>query len=82
LIRLQQTGEEEEFWMCLMRSVIRSTRAEWPYSGERPHLILAGKKGKQEVTVEIYFDPFDDDKPSTVFDVNFGGWRENLTDEE
>jgi hypothetical protein len=47
-----------------------------PDYGKQPHLILEGKKGKREVVVEIYFEPFEDDEPNTIFDVNFGGWRE------
>jgi hypothetical protein len=52
-----------------------------PYYGQQPHLILEGKKGKREVVVEIYFEPFEDDEPNTIFDVNSGGWREKRTDE-
>jgi len=52
-----------------------------PDYGQRPHLILEGKKGKREVVVEIYFEPFEDDEPNTIFDVNFGSWREKRTDE-
>ena len=50
-----------------------------------PHtsrLTLIGKKGKREVVVEIYFAPFENDEATTVFDANFGGWREKRTDEE
>jgi hypothetical protein len=50
-----------------------------PNYGEEPRLILVGTKGKREVVVEIYFEPFDDD-PQTIFDVNLGGWREKRTD--
>jgi hypothetical protein len=46
-----------------------------------PHLTLTGKKGKREVVVEIYFEPFDDDEAETIFDVNIGGWRDKRTDE-
>ena len=53
-----------------------------PDYGEEPHLTLMGKKGKREVVVEIYFEPFDDDEPSTIFDVNLGGWREKETEED
>jgi hypothetical protein len=35
-----------------------------------------GKKGKREVVVSIYFEPFDEDEPETIFDVNSGGWRD------
>jgi hypothetical protein len=45
-----------------------------PDYGERPRLTLTGKKGKHEVVVEIYFEPFEDDEPQTVFDVNRGVW--------
>jgi len=37
------------------------------YGGEA-HLTLIGKKGKREVVVEVYFEPFEDDEPSTVLD--------------
>jgi hypothetical protein len=53
-----------------------------PDYGERPRLTLVGTKGKHEVVVEVYFEPFDDDEPQTVFDVNLGGWREKGTEEE
>jgi len=36
-----------------------------PDYGQRPHLTLEGKKGKREVLVEIYFEPFDDDEANT-----------------
>jgi hypothetical protein len=52
-----------------------------PDYGKAPHLTLVGKKGKREVVVEIYFEPFEDDQASTIFDVNLGGWREKGTDE-
>ena len=51
-----------------------------PDYGEEPHLTLAGTKGGHEVVVEIYFAPFEDDEPSTVFDVNVGGWRDKQED--
>lgn len=47
-----------------------------PDYGEEPHLTLVGKKGKREVVIEIYFEPFGDDEPQTIFDVNDGSWRE------
>ena len=47
-----------------------------PDYGEEPHLTLAGKKGRREITVQVYFAPFEDAEPETVFDVNRGGWRE------
>ena len=53
-----------------------------PDYGERPHLMLVGKKGKREIVVEIYFEPFDDDEPETIFDVNFGGWRNKRTEQD
>src|SRR6202022_1540941 len=34
-----------------------------PDYGEEPHLTLMGKKGKREVVVEIYFEPFEEDEP-------------------
>jgi len=37
-------------------------------------------KGKREVVVEIYFEPFEGDRAVTVFDVNIGCWRERQTD--
>jgi hypothetical protein len=51
-----------------------------PDYGERPHLTLEGKKGKREILVEIYFEPFDDDEANTVFDVNCRSWREMRAD--
>ena len=50
-----------------------------PDYGNEPHLVLVGKKGEQEVVVEIYFEAFEDDEPGAIFDVNFGGWREKRT---
>src|ERR1700732_2454229 len=44
-----------------------------PDYGDEPHLTLVGKKGKREVVIEIYFEPFEDDEPETIFDVNLGG---------
>jgi hypothetical protein len=52
-----------------------------PDYGERPHLTLVGKKGGHEVVVEIFFQPFEDAEPDTVFDVNLGGWRDKRPDE-
>ena len=51
-----------------------------PDYGDRPRLTLAGKKGKHEVIVEIYFEPFEHDEPTTVFDVNGGAWRDRQTE--
>ena len=48
--------------------------------GREPHLTLAGKKGKREVVVEVYFEPFEDEEASTIFHVNLGGWRQKETD--
>jgi hypothetical protein len=53
-----------------------------PDYGREPHLTLAGKKGKREVVIEIYFEPFEDDEASTIFDVNVGGWRHKRADED
>ena len=53
-----------------------------PDYGEEPRLTLIGTKGKHEVVVEIYFEPFGDDEAQTVFDANFGGWREKRTGAE
>ena len=52
-----------------------------PDYGREPHLILAGKKGKREVVVEIYFESFEDDEPQTVFDVSLSHWRHKQSDE-
>jgi hypothetical protein len=51
-----------------------------PDNGNEPHLTLEGKKGKREIVVEVYITPFEDDEPSTVFDVNIGGWRDKQED--
>jgi hypothetical protein len=51
-----------------------------PDYGENPHLTLEGKKGKRDIVIEIYFAPFADDEPDTVFDVNQGSWREKHRD--
>src|SRR5438876_8367336 len=51
-----------------------------PDYGERPHLTLVGKKGKREIVVEVYFEPFEDAGPESVFDVNDGSWREKRSD--
>ena len=53
-----------------------------PDYGKDAHLTLAGKKGKREVVIEIYFEPFEDDEPNTVFDVNVGTWRAKRRDTE
>src|SRR6516225_9758749 len=52
-----------------------------PDYGERPHLTLVGKKGKREIVVEVFFEPFEDAEPESVFDVNAGSWRERRNDE-
>src|SRR5277367_658349 len=38
-----------------------------PDYGEAPHLALIGKKGPTEVVVEIFFEPFENDEPNTIF---------------
>jgi hypothetical protein len=43
---------------------------------------FVGKKGKREVVIEIYFEPFEDDEADTVFDVNVGSWLEKRRDTE
>ncbi|HZZ78314.1 MAG TPA: hypothetical protein VFE62_07335 [Gemmataceae bacterium] len=53
-----------------------------PNFGDEPHLTLTGKKGKREIVIQIYFEPFDDDEPETIFDVNMGGWRDKRPDED
>ena len=53
-----------------------------PDYGKEPHLTLVGKKGKREVVVEVYFEPFAEDEPNTIFDVNSGRWRDKETDEQ
>jgi len=53
-----------------------------PDYGNAPHLVLDGKKGEQEVVVQVYFEPFEDDEPHSIFDVNLGSWRDKETDEE
>ena len=52
-----------------------------PDFGREPHLTLVGKKGKREVVVEVYFEPFEDEEAHTIFDVNFGAWRNKQSDE-
>ncbi len=52
-----------------------------PDYGNEPHLLLVGKKGKREVVVEVHFEPFEDDDPQTIFDVNRGGWRDKQAGE-
>jgi hypothetical protein len=49
--------------------------------GAESRLLLVGKKRQHAVVVEVYFAPFADDQPSTVFDVHRGGWRDRRTDE-
>lgn len=51
-----------------------------PDYGNEPRLTLVGKKGKREVVVEVFVEPFEDDEPQTIFDVNFGAWREKRAD--
>ncbi len=53
-----------------------------PNYGEEPHLTLEGKKGEREIVVQIYFVPFADAEPHSVFDVNFGGWRDKRMEEK
>ena len=53
-----------------------------PDDGEEPHLTLAGKKGRREIIVQVYFAPFEDAEPETVFDVNRGSWREKRAEQE
>jgi hypothetical protein len=53
-----------------------------PDYGQEPHLTLAGKKGRREITVQVYFAPFEDAEPETVFDVTRGNWREKRAGEE
>ena len=52
-----------------------------PDYGEEPHLTLVGKKGKRGVVVEVYFEPFDDGEPATVFDVNRGAWLDKCMED-
>jgi hypothetical protein len=47
-----------------------------PDYGRRPCLTLVGKRGQHEVAIEVFFEPFDDDPPQAIYDVNSGGWRE------
>jgi hypothetical protein len=53
-----------------------------PDYGEHPHLTLVGKKGEHEVVIQIFFEPFEDAEPDTVFDANLGGWRDKRASEE
>jgi hypothetical protein len=53
-----------------------------PNGGDNPHLTLVGKRAGRDVVVEVYLVPFDDDGPSTVFDVNTGSWRDKPPDAE
>jgi hypothetical protein len=53
-----------------------------PDHGQEPRLILCGRKGKREVVVEVYFEPFEDDVPGAVFDVNQGSWRDKQSEED
>jgi hypothetical protein len=52
-----------------------------PDEGQNPHLLLEGTKGQREVVVEIYFEPFADEAPQTIFDVNVGGFRQKRLDQ-
>lgn len=53
-----------------------------PDYGNDSHLLLVGNKGKREVVVQIYFEPFEDDDPQTIFDANQGSSRQKEPDEE
>ena len=53
-----------------------------PDDGDRPHLTLTGYRGTHEVVVEIHFEPFEDDEPQTIFDVNSGAWTEKGAGED
>ena len=46
-----------------------------PDFGNEAHLTLIGRKGKHDVVIEIFVEPFRDDDPETIFDVNSGAWR-------
>jgi hypothetical protein len=64
---------------CL--DVIESFTYDGDY-GDMPRLTLEGKKGKRAMVVEVYFEPFDEEEPATIFDVNSGGWREKRLGED
>jgi hypothetical protein len=53
-----------------------------PDYGQEPRLTLVGRKGKRDVVVEIYFQPFPDDEPLEVFDFNSGAWRDKQSKSE
>jgi hypothetical protein len=53
-----------------------------PDYGQRPCLTLVGKRGQHEVAIEVFFEPFDDDAPQAIFDVNSRSWRERGAEEE
>jgi hypothetical protein len=53
-----------------------------PDNEDCPRLRLIGTKGKREVVVEIFFEPFEDDEPQTIFDVNCGAWRDKRPQED
>ena len=53
-----------------------------PDYGREPRLTLVGKKGKREIAVGIYFEPFDEDEAKTILDVNSGGWRDKRTPQD
>jgi hypothetical protein len=51
-----------------------------PDHGQEPRITLVGRKGKRDVVVEIYIEPFPDDEPTAVFDLNAGAWRDKRSE--
>jgi hypothetical protein len=42
---------------------------------ESAHFVLEGVKGKREVVIRIWLEPFEDDEPTVVYDVCGKCWR-------
>jgi hypothetical protein len=42
---------------------------------EKPHFWLSGRKHEEEVTIQIFLYPFDEEDPSWSIDINQGTWK-------
>ena len=51
-------------------------------TSEVPHFWLSGRKHGEEVTVQIFLYPFDEEDPSWSIDINQGTWRMPSEDPE
>jgi len=49
---------------------------------ELPHIVLTGNYKKREVTVRVFFQPFDDTEAERVYDAVNNCWREKKGDDD